>query len=279
MIAPIGAGADDRGVGDRKAQDLGEWKARIAGWRAAANALPIPNVSVKHPSMIMPQKAVERLYALTQLCEEPIISTEVGQHQMWAAQYFTSTIRTSGRQRRARTDELRGPAAHRRAWPPDALVSTVAGEATHAGYIQNFGTRAVRRGSSVIPTVEYGHVGCRQGTELTWKGASELLVDSLPDGLPSDEAYGGRAPIHDESELWRMASPRCWRIDGPVMSCLVAQERECCDIPSGAAAHDMIRMGDRSIGTIGRMKQALVENTPMPLQECRSMPQSVVCSP
>ncbi|MEL6237548.1 MAG: biosynthetic-type acetolactate synthase large subunit, partial [Pseudomonadota bacterium] len=72
--------------GDRKAQDLGEWKARIAGWRAR-ECLAYPEKSVKHPDMIMPQKAIERLHALTKH-REPIVSTEVGQHQMWAAQYY-----------------------------------------------------------------------------------------------------------------------------------------------------------------------------------------------
>ncbi|MGB3469243.1 MAG: biosynthetic-type acetolactate synthase large subunit, partial [Erythrobacter sp.] len=72
--------------GDRRPQDLGEWKARIAGWRAR-ECLAYPEKSVKHPEMIMPQKAIERLHALTHHLE-PIISTEVGQHQMWAAQYY-----------------------------------------------------------------------------------------------------------------------------------------------------------------------------------------------
>ena len=68
--------------GTRKARDLGEWKARIAGWRAR-ECLAYPEKS----DLIMPQKAVERLYAATK-DRNPIISTEVGQHQMWAAQYF-----------------------------------------------------------------------------------------------------------------------------------------------------------------------------------------------
>ena len=72
--------------GDRKPQDLGEWKARIAGWRAR-ECLAYPEKSAKNPQMIMPQKAIERLHALTKH-REPIVSTEVGQHQMWAAQYY-----------------------------------------------------------------------------------------------------------------------------------------------------------------------------------------------
>ena len=46
-----------------------------------------PRLSAAHAPTIMPQLAVERLFALTR-DRDPIITTEVGQHQMWAAQYF-----------------------------------------------------------------------------------------------------------------------------------------------------------------------------------------------
>ncbi|WP_373488080.1 biosynthetic-type acetolactate synthase large subunit, partial [Blastomonas sp.] len=61
-------------------RDLSEWQARIKGWRTR-QCLAYPPSS----SEIMPQLAIERLYALTK-AHNPIISTEVGQHQMWAAQ-------------------------------------------------------------------------------------------------------------------------------------------------------------------------------------------------
>ena len=68
--------------GHRKAQNLEAWKGRIDGWRAK-KSLAYPRLATE----IAPQYAVERLYALTQ-SHRPIIATEVGQHQMWAAQYF-----------------------------------------------------------------------------------------------------------------------------------------------------------------------------------------------
>src|SRR5690606_36737349 len=70
--------------GDRKPAPLEEWKARIAGWKAR-DSLAYPKHS---PSgAMMPQHAIERLFARTK-GRDPIITTEVGQHQMWAAQYF-----------------------------------------------------------------------------------------------------------------------------------------------------------------------------------------------
>ena len=65
-----------------EAGDLTEWFARIDGWRAR-KSLAYPH----RKEAIMPQYAVERLYELTRKYD-PIITTEVGQHQMWAAQYF-----------------------------------------------------------------------------------------------------------------------------------------------------------------------------------------------
>src|SRR3546814_13380057 len=63
--------------------DLGEWWRRIDGWRAT-RSLDFPETD---PAAIMPQRAIRALYAATK-DRAPIIATEVGQHQMWAAQHF-----------------------------------------------------------------------------------------------------------------------------------------------------------------------------------------------
>ncbi|KAJ8135724.1 hypothetical protein OY671_011063, partial [Metschnikowia pulcherrima] len=69
-------------AGGHQKADLQEWYARIDGWRARkSSSYP------KRSKDIMPQFAIERLYASTR-DRDPIIATEVGQHQMWAAQYF-----------------------------------------------------------------------------------------------------------------------------------------------------------------------------------------------
>src|SRR3546814_8916377 len=59
------------------------WWRRIDGWRAT-RSLDFPETD---PAAIMPQRAIRALYAATK-DRAPIISTEVGQHQMWAAQHF-----------------------------------------------------------------------------------------------------------------------------------------------------------------------------------------------
>src|SRR3546814_20977050 len=70
----------DRG---HKAADLSEWWARIYGWRAR-NSLAYPDSREE----IMPQEAIAQLYKASRSAKDVIISTEVGQHQIWAAQHF-----------------------------------------------------------------------------------------------------------------------------------------------------------------------------------------------
>ena len=66
-----------------KAVDLSEWWARIEGWRAR-NSLAYPESREE----IMPQEAIAQLYKASRSAKDVIITTEVGQHQMWAAQHF-----------------------------------------------------------------------------------------------------------------------------------------------------------------------------------------------
>ncbi|MGN6550550.1 MAG: biosynthetic-type acetolactate synthase large subunit, partial [Pararhizobium sp.] len=72
--------ASSKGV-DKKAK-LADWWAKIEAWRARKSLSYTPNADV-----IMPQYAVERLFALTK-DHDTYITTEVGQHQLWAAQFY-----------------------------------------------------------------------------------------------------------------------------------------------------------------------------------------------
>lgn len=248
--------------GARQARDLGEWKARIAGWRAR-ECLAYPERSAKNPSMIMPQKAIERLHALTH-AQRPIISTEVGQHQMWAAQYFgfddPNKWLTSGG---LGTMGYGLPAAiGAQLGHPDALVIDIAGEASIQMNIQELGTASQYRLPVKVFILNNEYMGMvRQWQELTYESRySNSYSDSLPDFVRLAEAYGWKGiRIHDESELDEGIAAMLAH-DGPVMvDCLVAQDANCLPmIPSGAAHTDMILYGDKVDGTMDDEAKALV---------------------
>jgi acetolactate synthase-1/2/3 large subunit len=246
--------------GDRKAADLSEWKARIDGWRAR-DSLAYPRKSSS--GLIMPQYAIERLYALTHE-QEPIITTEVGQHQMWAAQYFgfdkPNKWLTSGG---LGTMGYGMPAAiGAQLGNPDALVIDIAGEASIQMNIQEMGTASQFRLPIKVFILNNEYMGMvRQWQELTYESRySNSYSDSLPDFVKMAEAYGWKGiRIHDESEL-EAGIKAMLEHDGPVMvDCLVSKEANCFPmIPSGAAHTDMLLYGDVHAGTMDDEAKALV---------------------
>ena len=241
-----------------QAQDLKGWLKQIEEWRAR-KSLRFP-ASTKE---IMPQHAIQRLYEATK-AKKPIITTEVGQHQMWAAQHFhfdaPNKWLTSGG---LGTMGYGLPAAiGAQLGNPKALVIDIAGEASIQMNIQELGTAVQYRLPVKIFILNNEYMGMvRQWQDLTYAGRySESYSDSLPDFVKLAEAYGWKGVrIEDPADLDDGIAAMIAH-DGPVMvDSRVAKLANCFPmIPSGAAHTDMILEADEVVGEMDDEAKALV---------------------
>ena len=244
--------------GGRNGQDLAEWTARVDSWRER-KSLSYP----RRADAIVPQLAVHRLFELTR-DQDPIISTEVGQHQMWAAQHFhffsPNRWLTSGG---LGTMGYGLPAAiGAQCGNPGKLVIDIAGDASIQMNIQELGTATQYRLPVKVFILNNEWMGMvRQWQELTYESRySNSYSDSLPDFVKLAEAYGWKGiRIENESQL-DDGIRAMMEHDGPVIvDCLVAKDANCFPmIPSGAAHTEMLLHGDEVVGTVSDEAKALV---------------------
>ena len=239
-------------------RDLTEWWARIRGWRATeCLAYPEPD------GLIMPQRAIENLFKATQHLN-PIISTEVGQHQMWAAQHFhfddPGKWLTSGG---LGTMGYGLPAAiGAQVAFPDALCIDIAGEASIQMNIQELATATQYRLPVKIFILNNEYMGMvRQWQELTYESRySSSYSDALPDFVKLGEAYGWTGIRIEKPAELDAGIDAMINTDGPVIvDCRVAKLANCFPmIPSGAAHTEMMLQAHEVSGKMDDEAKALV---------------------
>ncbi|MGJ3649672.1 acetolactate synthase 3 large subunit [Sphingomonas sp. GlSt437] len=238
--------------------DLKAWWARIDEWRGKRSLEFDDSADV-----IMPQRAIQALWDATH-DRHPIITTEVGQHQMWAAQHFQfeapNKWLTSGG---LGTMGYGLPAAiGAQLGNPKALVIDIAGEASIQMNIQELGTATQYRLPVKIFILNNEYMGMvRQWQELTYASRyAESYSDALPDFVKLAEAYGWKGVLIERPDQLDSGIADMLAHDGPVMvDCRVAKLANCFPmIPSGAAHTDMILSPAQVKGELDDEAKALV---------------------
>jgi len=221
-------------------QKIAAWWSQIENWRKK-NSLGYINSK----EVIKPQFAVQRLYELTK-AQDVFITTEVGQHQMWAAQHYKfdkpNRWMTSGG---LGTMGYGLPAAvgvqiaH-----PDKLVIDIAGEASVLMTMQEMSTAVQYKLPIKIFILNNEYMGMvRQWQELLHeKNYSESYTAALPDFVKLAEAYGcigirANKPDELDGKIEQMLS-----VNKPVIfDCVVDKEENCYPmIPSGKPHNQML---------------------------------------
>jgi acetolactate synthase-1/2/3 large subunit len=221
-------------------EGLAKWWKQLNEWRAV-KCLSYTNST----KTIKPQYALERLEALTKGMDR-YITTEVGQHQMWAAQFLGfegpnrwMTSGGLGTMGYGLPASIGVQIAH-----PDALVINVAGEASWLMNMQEMGTAMQFRApvkQFILNNERLGMV--RQWQELLHgERYSSSWSESLPDFVKLAEAFGCKGIKCQDPKDLDDAIMEMLRYNGPVIfDCLVEKHENCFPmIPSGKPHNEML---------------------------------------
>jgi acetolactate synthase I/II/III large subunit len=221
-------------------ETLARWWQEIEGWRAR-DCLAY----AKTDKVIKPQYAIERLYHLTR-GKDIYVTTEVGQHQMWAAQFFKfesayhwMTSGGLGTMGYGLPAAMGVQIAH-----PDALVIDIAGEASILMNIQEMSTLCQYRLPVKVFILNNQYMGMvRQWQELQHGGRySESYTASLPDFVMLAEAFGAVGLRATKTDDVDRVIKEMLAVDKAVIVDVAVDQLENCFpmIPSGAAHNEML---------------------------------------
>jgi len=238
-------------------EKISKWWRQIDKWRDKRSLNFINSTKI-----IKPQHAVKRLYELTKQ-EDVLITTEVGQHQMWVAQHYRfnkpNQLMTSGG---LGTMGYGLPAAvGAQVANPGKLVIDIAGEASVLMTMQEMSTAVQYKLPIKIFILNNEYLGMvRQWQELLHeKNYSESHIAALPDFVKLAEAYGcvgirAKTPDELDQKIKEMI-----KVDRPVIfDCVVNKEENCFPMILSGKPHNQMLLGKQEEEEISDEGKTLV---------------------
>ncbi|WXT99976.1 MAG: Acetolactate synthase isozyme 3 large subunit [Catillopecten margaritatus gill symbiont] len=231
------------GLKDKKMANIGAWWEQIDEWRAVDSMAYQTKAGI-----IKPQSVIEALYEVTK--GEAIVTSDVGQHQMWAAQYYPFDkprrwINSGG----LGTMGFGLPAAMgAKLAEPDLDVACVTGEGSIQMMLQELSTMLQYNTPVKIINLNNGYLGMvRQWQEFFYnKRYSMSYMDALPDFVKLAESYGHIGiKVEKEADLVPALKEAFKQKDRTVFLDILTDPSENVFpmIPSGAGHHEMLLAG------------------------------------
>jgi len=231
-------------LGDNKVSEISSWWKQINDWRSK-NSLHYK----REKGIIKPQTVIETLYEVTG--GDAIVTSDVGQHQMWAAQYYLFDeprrwINSGG----LGTMGFGLPAAMgAKLAVPDRDVACVTGEGSIQMMTQELSTMLQYNTPVKIVNLNNRYLGMvRQWQEFFYdKRYSMSYMDALPDFVKLAESYGHVGILVEKESELKPALEEAFKLkDRTVFLDIITDQKENVFpmIPSGAGHHEMLLAGE-----------------------------------